>query len=252
MMFDFEYHFVTRKAELIMLSDAERVELERLARGRSVPARLVERARVVLLASGGTQNKEIARKLKISRPTVQLWRERFLALRLKGLEKDAPRPGRIPKISEEKVIGQCMPRHRHQEFIRFLKKIDHEMPHELDLHLVMDNYATHKHPSVKRWLSRHARFHLHFTPTSSSWLNLVRLRNPLPWAVVMLVERWFRELTEKRLRRGSFHNVPILVKTIYDYISNCNQNPKLFVWTAPIQRVIAKIAKSKQALDALH
>ena len=269
-----------RKAESITLSDAERSELERLARARSIPARLVQRAKVVLKAASGMQNKEIARELKISRPTVQLWRERFLALRLNGLEKDAPRPGRIPKISEEKVhavveatlhstprnathwstrtmaeaqgiskatiqriwkvhnlkphltktfkvsndkqfvekivdvvglylnpperslvlcldeksqiqalnrtqpglplkngrcgtmthdykrngtttlfaslsildgkvIGECMPRHRHQEFIRFLKKIDVETPSELELHLVMDNYATHKHPSVK-------------------------------------------------------------------------------------------------------
>lgn len=141
-------------------------------------------------------------------------------------------------VLDGKVIGECMQRHRHQEFIRFLKKIDEGTPPELDLHLVMDNYATHKHPSVKRWLARHPRFYVHFTPTSSSWLNLV--------------ERWFRNLTDKQLRRGSFHNVPILIKTIYDYIHSNNQNPKLFVWTAPVERIMAKVAKSKQVLDALH
>ena len=151
-------------------------------------------------------------------------------------------------VLDGKVIGECMPRHRHQELIRFLKKIDNETLPELDLHIIMDNYATHKHPVVKRWLSRHPRFHLHFTPTSSSWLNLV--------------ERWFRDLTDpprlvvdeagKKLRRGSFHNVPVLINAIYDYILNNNQNPKLFVWTASVQRIMAKIAKSKQALETLH
>ena len=92
-----------------------------------------------------------------------------------------------------KVIGDCMPRHRHQEFIRFLRKIDAETPGELNLHLIVDNYGTHKHPRVVSWLHRHPRFHLHFTPTSSSWLNLV--------------ERWFREITDKRIRRGTFRNV---------------------------------------------
>ena len=92
-----------------------------------------------------------------------------------------------------KVIGDCMARHRHQEFIRFLNKIDAETPSHLDLHLIVDNYATHKHPRVKSWMRRHPRFHIHFIPTSSSWLNLV--------------ERWFREITDKRIRRGSFHSV---------------------------------------------
>ena len=141
-------------------------------------------------------------------------------------------------VLDGKVIGECMPRHRHQEFVRFLNKIDDETPPELDLHVVMDNYATHKHPSVTRWLTRHPRFHFHFTPTSSSWLNLV--------------ERRFRDLTDKQLRRGSFHNLPILVKTIYDYINNNNQNPKLFVWTASVERIMAKFAKSKDVSETLH
>jgi transposase len=136
------------------------------------------------------------------------------------------------------VIGDCMPRHRHQEFIRFLKKIDAETPAELDLHLIVDNYSTHKHDRVKVWLQRHPRFHLHFTPTSSSWLNLV--------------ERWFRDLTDKRIRRDSFESVPELIATIDDYIAQSNQNPHVFVWTASADRILAKIAKCKEALDALH
>jgi hypothetical protein len=311
----------------------------------------------------------MARRLGVSRPTVQLWRQRFLALRLPGLAKDAPRPGRIPRIPasniravveatlhtrppqathwstrrlaraqglsaatlrriwkqhhlqphrvktfklsrdpqfvaklhdivglylnppdkglvwcvDEKsqiqaldrtppglpmkkgrcgtmthdykrqgtttlfaalsllegvIIGDCMPRHRHQEFIRFLKRIDAETTPYLDLHLIVDNYGTHKHPRVKTWLRRHPRFHLHFTPTSSSWLNLV--------------ERWFRELTQQRLRRGSFHNGAALMAAIEEYISNHNQNPQVFVWSAPAERILAKIAKCKEALDALH
>ena len=139
---------------------------------------------------------------------------------------------------DDKVIGDCMPRHRHQEFLRFLKKIDVETPPELDLHLIVDNYGTHKHPRVKSWLGRHPRVHLHFIPTSSSWLNLV--------------ERWFRELTDKRIRRGSFGSVPSLIAAIKDYLDNHNQNPRLFVWTAPVGHILAKVAKCKEALDSLH
>jgi transposase len=321
------------------------------------------------MAADGVLNRDIASRLRISRPTVQLWRQRFLALRLPGLEKDAPRPGRIPKISERKVravveatlhtrppaathwstrtlakaqglsqatirriwkrhnlkphlvrtfklsrdkrfieklvdvvglylnppdkslilsvdeksqiqaldrtqpglplkkgrcgtmthdykrhgtttlfaalnmldgkvIGDCLPRHRHQEFIRFLKKIDAETLPDLDLHLIVDNYGTHKHPRVKTWNKRHPRFHLHFIPTSSSWLNMV--------------ERWFRDLTDKRIRRGSFHNVPALIAAIQQYLDHHNQNPKVFVWSAPVERILVKIAKSKEALDSLH
>ena len=360
---------MSRRAEAIALSPEERGTLGMWARGRSLPLRLVQRARIIQLAAEGVSSQDIARGLKISRPTVQLWRQRFLALRLPGLEKDAPRPGRIPRISarkikavvnatlheapsnathwstrtmadahgvseatvrriwrqhglkphlvktfklsrdrafveklydvvglylnppdkslllcvdeksqiqaldrtqpglpmkkgrlgtythdykrngtttlfaalsmlDGKVIGDCMARHRHQEFIRFLKKIDSDTPADLDLHLIVDNYGTHKHPRVQSWLRRHPRFHLHFIPTSSSWLNLV--------------ERWFRNITDKRLRRGSFENVPALIKAITDYLDNHNQNPKVFVWSAPVERILAKIAKCKEALDALH
>ena len=131
-----------------------------------------------------------------------------------------------------------MPHYRHQKFIRFLKQIDGKTPFGLDLHLMVDNYGTHKHPQVKSWLKRHPRFHLHFTPTSSSWLNLV--------------ERWFREITDKWIQRSSFQNVSALIKAIKDYLENHNQNPKIFVWSAPVERILSKIAKCKEVLDALH
>jgi transposase len=137
-----------------------------------------------------------------------------------------------------KVIGDCMPRHRHQEFIRFLKKIDVEISPELALHLIVDNYGTHTHPRVKSWLRRHPRVHLHFIPTSSSWLNVV--------------ERWFRELSDKRIRRGSFKNVRELIAAIKDYLDSHNQNPRVFVWTASVEHILTKVAKCKEALDSLH
>jgi len=137
-----------------------------------------------------------------------------------------------------RVIGDCMPRHRHQEFIRFLNKIETDTPSGFNLHLIVDNYGTHKHPRVKFWLRRHLRFHLHFIPTSSSWLNLV--------------ERWFREITDKRIRRGVFKSVPDLIKAIQSYLDNHNQNPKAFVWSAPVERILEKIAKCKEALGTLH
>jgi transposase len=353
----------------VVLSHEERSVLETWEHARSLPLRLVQRARIICMAAQGAQNQDIAISLDLSRPTVQLWRQRFLALRLAGLEKDAPRPGRLPKIPQRKidavvratlhttppnathwsvrsmakaqgisrmavqrvwkqhnlkphlvrtfklsrdkqfveklvdvvglylnppdkslvlcvdeksqiqaldrtqpglplkrgrcgtmthdykrngtttlfaalsmldgkVIGDCMPRHRHQEFIRFLKRIDAETPAELDLHLIVDNYGTHKHPRVISWLRRHPRFHLHFIPTSSSWLNMV--------------ERWFREITDKRIRRGVFRNVPELIAAIHGYLANHNQNPKVFVWSAPVERIMAKIAKCKEVLGTLH
>ena len=358
-----------RIAPPIILSPDENVALAKWARGRSIAARLVQRARIIQRAAEGAQSKDIAKTLGVSRPTVQRWRERFLALRLEGLEKDAPRPGRIPDIPEAKVravvkatvqttppnathwstrsmaqaqglsrmavqriwkqhnlkphlvrtfkisrdkqfveklhdvvglylnpparslvlcvdeesqiqaldrtqpglpmkkgrcgtmthdykrngtttlfaalsmldgkvIGDCMPRHRHQEFIRFLDKIDAETVPALDLHLIIDNYATHTHPRVTSWLRRHPRFHLHFIPTSSSWLNMV--------------ERWFREITDKRIRRGSFASVPELIAAIEAYLAGHNQNPRIFTWTATAERILAKVAKSKEVLGTLH
>lgn len=360
---------MSRIAPSIVLTQAERDTLRAWSQSRSLPYRQVARAKIILMAVGGIQNRDIASALKVSRPTVQLWRERFLALRIPGLEKDAPRPGRKPgttlakinavveatlrstpvdathwsvrsmarvqklspatvqriwrrhrlkphlwrtfKVSHDKafrekledvvglylnppdkalvlcvdektqiqaldrtqpglplkrgrcgtmthdykrngtanlfaalslldgkIIGDCMKLHRHQEFIRFLKKIDEGTPSELDLHLIVDNYGTHKHPRVQSWLGRHPRFHLHFTPTSCSWLNLV--------------ERWLRELTEKRIRRGSFSSVPELVASIMGYVNSCNQNPKIFHWTASADEILRKVAISKEALETVH
>src|SRR3989338_4781001 len=353
----------------ILLSSAERSTLVAWAHAKSLPLRVIQRAQIVTMAADGVANQDIAREVGVSRPTVQLWRVRFLALRIAGLEKDAPRPGRLPSIPERKVravieatlrtkppaathwsvrtmaeaqgispasvqriwrqhnlkphliktfkisrdkhfveklydvvglylnppdksivlcvdeksqiqaldrtqpglplkkgrcgtmthdykrngtttlfaalsmldgkvIGDCMPRHRHQEFIRFLKKIDVETPSTLDLHVIVDNYATHKHPRVKSWLRRHPRFHLHFIHTSSSWVNMV--------------ERWFRDLTDKRIRRGSFGSVPELITAIKEYLDNHNQNPRIFTWTASAERILAKVAKCKEALGTLH
>src|SRR4051794_42444 len=133
------------------------------------------------------------------------------------------------------IISQCMPRHRHQEWLKFLKTIDRQVPKDLQIHLILDNYTTHKHDDVRTWLDKHPRFHLHFTPTSSSWLNLV--------------ERWFRELTDKTLRRGVFHSVPDLVASIQDYIDAHNDDPKPYVWTATAESILAKVARGRIALE---
>jgi transposase len=361
--------FRMKIAEPILLSPEERTKLDTWASARSIPFRIVQRAKIIRMAADGVLNQDIAKKLSISRPTVQLWRQRFLSLRLAGLEKDAPRPGRLPRIPQKKVnavveatlhttpanathwsarsmakaqgiseatvrriwkqhnfkphlvetfklsrdkhfieklcdvvglyvnppdkaiifcvdeksqiqaldrtqpllplrpgiparqthdykrngtttlfaalsmldgtvIGDCMPRHRHQEFIRFMQLINVKTPADMDLHLIVDNYGTHKHPRVQSWLKRHPRFRLHFTPTSSSWLNLV--------------ERWFREITDRRIRRGSFKNVHRLVTAIQQYIDAHNQNPRVFIWSASVESILAKIAKCKEALDAPH
>lgn len=137
-----------------------------------------------------------------------------------------------------KVIGECMARHRHQEFLKFLRRLDREWPSHLALHLIVDNYGTHKHPNVKKWLQRHRRFHLHFTPTSSSWLNLI--------------ERWFAALTEKRLRRGSFFSVKELTQAIEEYLAETNRQPKPFLWTASVQKILEKINRCKAICETPH
>lgn len=119
--------------------------------------------------------------------------------------------------------------------MKFLKTIDREVPDDLEVHLIMDNYATHKHANVKAWLEKHPRFHFHFTPTSSSWLNQV--------------ERWFRDLTEKNLRRGIFRSVPELIDSIEEYIEANNENPKPYVWTATAESILAKVARARTSLN---
>ncbi|MCA1681051.1 MAG: IS630 family transposase [Actinobacteria bacterium] len=136
------------------------------------------------------------------------------------------------------VVGQCLPRHRHQEFLKFLRTLDREFPGKIELHLIVDNYRTHKHDNVNAWLAKHPRFHLHFTPTSSSWLNLV--------------ERWFRELTDKAIRRGVFHSVPDLTAAIQQYLDTHNNDPKPFVWTASIDSILEKVTRCKAILETVH
>jgi transposase len=141
------------------------------------------------------------------------------------------------EILEGKVIGQCFPRHRHQEFLRFLRRLDDEFPEKLTLHLVLDNYGTHKHPKVRSWLERHPRFALHFIPTSSSWLNQV--------------ERWFGELTQKAVRRGAFISVAELQEAIERFLEAWNEGARPFVWTATVEKIMAKVERARQRLEAI-
>ncbi|HEV7669096.1 MAG TPA: IS630 family transposase [Thermoanaerobaculia bacterium] len=355
-----------RVAPEILLSPEESQQLEKFARGRSTPARLVQRAQIVLLASEGKENREIASELGIVRHTVGRWRSRYAQLGLAGIEKDSPRSGRLPTITEEviqevvrkttqetpsgathwstrsmakatglsaatirriwrrhglkphrvrtfklsndprfvekleeviglylnppehalvlcvdeksqiqaldrtqpglpikkgrcgtmthdykrngtttlfaalntldgKVIGSCMPRHRHQEWLKFLKQIVRETPAKKQIHLIADNYSTHKHATVLRWLDRHPRIHLHFTPTSASWLNMV--------------ERFFRDLTEKQISRGVFHSVSELETTILSAIEQHNIEPKPFIWTAKASDILEKVTRARRSLD---
>jgi transposase len=139
------------------------------------------------------------------------------------------------EVLSGKVVGQCQPRHRHQEFIRFLQTLDGEFPAPLELHLVLDNYGTHKKDKVRAWLARHPRFVLHFIPTSSSWLNLV--------------ERWFGELTRQALRRGVFLSIPDLEAAIAAYLESWNEAPRPFVWTATVESIWAKITRCRDVLE---
>jgi len=354
-----------RIAPAIALSPDQRAALERRARSRSLPVRVVDRARIVLLAAEGQQDKEIALALGTTPKKVSRWRKRFLTLGIVGLEKDAPRSGRKPTINlrlvrrvvsmttrqkppqathwstrtmaaavgiseasvrriwrshglkphrvesfkisndpefaekledivglylnppehalvlcvDEKsqiqaldrtqpglplkpgrsqtmthdykrngtatlfaalnaangeVYGLCQERHRHQEWLKFLRLLDQTMPTHLQLHLIGDNYATHKHPKVQRWLARHPRFQMHFTPTSASWLNMV--------------ERFFRDLTQNRLRRGVFRDLEELVMAIGSYIDRHNESPKPFIWTPRASDILEKVKRARRVL----
>ena len=353
-----------RIAAAVVLSPEQRQALERMARARSLPARVVERARVVLLAADGLENKQIARRMRMTPEKAARWRKRFLKGGIAALEKDAPRPCRTPTITdrrvkrvvdmtlhqkpahathwstrtmaraagiseasvrriwrahglkphqvrtfklsrdpqftekledivglylnppahaivlcadeksqiqaldrtqpglpmkkgrcgtmthdykrngtatlfaaldalEGKVISMCDDRHRHQEWLKFLRAIDYVVPQDKQVHMIVDNYATHKHPKVERWLGRHPRFHMHFTPTGCSWLNMV--------------ERFFRDLTENRLRRGAFRSVEELITAIFDYIDHHNEHPKPFIWTAKASDILEKVKRARAA-----
>lgn len=141
-------------------------------------------------------------------------------------------------VLQGKVIASCYPRHRHQEFLAFLRKIDREIDPELDIHMILDNLGTHKHAKVMAWLEAHPRFHLHFTPTSASWLNLV--------------ERWFAEITRKQIRRGVFRSVPELIGAILEYVRLNNEDPRPFVWTRSAEAIIEKVSRCQAIMQTLH
>jgi len=142
------------------------------------------------------------------------------------------------ELAQGKVVGQCYQRHRHQELLKFLRRLDQEFPQPVPLHLVMDNYGTHKKPEVRAWLKRHPRFVLHFVPTSSSWLNLV--------------ERWFGELSRECIRRGAFFSVADLEKAIAEYLDAWNEDPKPFVWTATVESIMEKLSRCRQTLEKIQ
>src|SRR5216684_2956972 len=358
----------SRPPSALVLSDEQRAYLATLSKSQTEPHRLVLRARVLLLASTGLANTEIADQVGVSRSSVIAWRERFGDEGIHKLGKVRPGRGRKPMIAPERVegivadtvqtkpagqthwscrsmarhagvghatvqriwsargikphlvetfklsndkrfeeklvdvvglylnppdkavvlcvdeksqiqaldrtqaslpmkkgragtmthdykrngtttlfaalsmldgsvVGQCLPRHRHQEFLKFLRHLDREFPDELELHLIVDNYRTHKHDNVDAWLAQHPRFHLHFTPTASSWLNLV--------------ERWFRELTDKAIRRGVFYSVPDLTAAIQAFLAAHNNDPKPFVWTASADSILEKVRRGRVTLEAI-
>ena len=357
-----------KTARAVVLSEVDREQLQKWIRAQFTPQQVVLRSRILLMASEGKQDLEIASELEVNRHTPALWRKRFQSEGLDGVWETRPGRGRKPSYEEDKVaalikatlhtkpkgsthwscrtlaraqkvskstvnrlwqdynlkphrtqsfklsrdikflekltdvvglylnppekslvlcideksqiqaldrtqpglplkqgrcgtfthdyvrhgtttlfaaleildgkvIGQCFPRHRHQEFLKFLRRLDSEFPETLKLHLVLDNYGTHKHPKVKSWLERHPRFTLHFIPTSSSWLNQV--------------ERWFGELTQKAVRRGAFVSVPELQGAIEEFLKAWNEAPQPFVWTATVENIMAKVERARQRLDEI-
>ncbi len=358
-----------RRAIEIQLDEAMRRKLERVSRSPSASVRLVERVQIVLLAAEGAENLDIASRLDIGRQKAGRWRDRFATRGLAGIEKDAPRSGRIPSISKRQrasivkkttpetpahathwsrasmadatgvsastigriwrsyglkphlsttfklsndrrfaekledvvglylnppdhavvlscdeksqmqaldrtqpglpikkgrggtmthdykrngttslfaalnvlegtVIGTCMDKHRHQEWLKFLNLIKRSVPADKDIHLICDNYATHKHAKVTAWFARNPRFHCHFTPTSASWLNMV--------------ERFFRDLSERRLKRGVFGSVTALQQAVKEYIAHSNQHPSPYIWTAKAADILAKVTRARRTLDKLQ
>lgn len=348
----------------VELLETERERLEGMTRSRTLPSRLVLRAKIVLLAAEGLSNRAIGADLGIDFKSAMRWRNRFIAERFEGIERERPGRGRKPSIKVEtvqaivqttlqvkpehathwsvrslakvtglgkttihkiwkshglkphrvetfklstdpnfeaklvdivglylnppehaivlcadeksqiqaldrtqpglpmkpgrcgtmthdykrngtttlfaamstldgKVIGKCMPRHRHQEWLKFLRLINRKTPKALDLHIICDNYRTHKHSAVQEWLTKHPRFHIHFTPTSSSWLNMV--------------ERYFRDITENQIRRGVFKSVDDLERTILTAIDQHNHAPRPYIWTAEAKDILAKVIRARSA-----
>ena len=362
--YEAEWRQWMRVAPEVVLTNEERAELRRLVRSKLTSVRLAQRARIVLLASQGPQNKEISLQLGVGRVQVARWREPYIESRLAGIERDLPRGAppvtvdvarlvelttqakptaathwstrtmaaelgvsaasvsrhwrknglkphlvrgfkvsRDPKFVEKlqdivglylsppehalvlccdeksqvqaldrtqpglpmkkgraatmthdykrngtttllaalnvldgQVIAQCQQRHRHTEWLKFLRQIERETPKGKTLHLIADNYATHKHPAVQVWLEKHPRFNMHFTPTSASWLNMG--------------ERFFRDITDKRLRRGVFTSVAELVTAIDEYVAHHNTNPKPFIWTKTARDILQKVIRANNRLSS--
>ena len=357
-------------AAALAVNAEDRELLSALAGGGNTPQKVALRARIVLGAAEGRANHALAQELGVSRPTVLLWRSRYAEAGMDGLVKDAPRPGRTPRITARKVaaivkatlettpadathwsvrtmakrqgvspasvhriwqehhlqphrierfklsadpefvekvrdivglyldppdkalvlcvdekrqiqaldrtrpilklrpgiperqthdylrhgtttlfaalnvlegtvIGHCQERHRHSEFIRFLERIERSVPkRQREIHLILDNYGTHTHPKVREWFAAHPRYHLHFTPTSASWLNLV--------------ERWFAEITRKRIRRGTFRSVADLIRAIRQYLRTNNENPRPFIWSASATSILRKVEHCQEASETGH
>ena len=353
-----------RVAPIVVLSEKQQADLTKLVRSKRTSVRLAQRARIVLLAAQGLQNKDIAERLDVGRVQVARWRKRYVEFGWEGIERDLPRGAPPVKVDVQKlvelttqakpkaathwstrkmaaelgvsastvmrhwkahglkphlvrgfkvsrdplfaekledivglymsppehalvlccdeksqvqaldrtqpglplkkgraqtmthdykrhgtttlfaalnvldgqVIGQCQQRHTHAEWLKFLRKIDRETPKDKTLHLIADNYATHKHPAVQAWLAEHPRFNMHFTPTSAAWLNMV--------------ERFFRDLTTERLRRGVFTSVPELVTAIDEYVAHHNANPKPFIWTKSARDILQKVIRASSRLSS--
>ena len=353
----------------IELTEGDRAKLTRWVKSRSVSDKQRLRARIVLMTADGCSTQSIMQTLRVSNPTLNLWRRRYLDDGIEGLKKGKTRPSRVPPLPTEKVqevltltlsgkpvaathwscrtlaqqvgisrmavhriwrehrlkphrvkgfkvsndplfeeklrdviglylnppekaivfsvdeksqiqaldrtqpglpmkpgkngtmthdykrhgtttlfaalnvhegtvIGECLPQHRHDEFLRFLRKLDRQTDKTLAVHVIVDNYATHTHPNVKAWLEKNSRFHLHFTPTSASWVNLV--------------ERFFRDITEERIRRGVFRSVDDLETAIMDYVEHRNAHPKPYQWTAKPESILEKVSNAKEMLGTLH
>src|SRR6266851_5536206 len=263
-----------RPKQPLTITEEEREQLESLAhRARSQPV-LARRARVVLACAEGLNNQIVARKLRASVGMVGKWRARFLKARLEGLY-DEPRPGAprsvtdalveqvvvqtlestprgethwstrglaqatgLSRLKTSRLIGQLHRRHRSVEFRKFLDVIEAQVPASLDIHLIMDNYGTHKTAIIRKWFAKRPRFHVHFTPTYGSWINLV--------------ERWFAELTNKRIRRGVFRSVKDLETAIREYIEIHNEDFVPFVWTKTADQILASIARYAQRTLVAH
>src|SRR5689334_13770788 len=247
-----------RKGVEVRLAPGDRERLEAVIGSGNSPQKHVWRARIVLLSADGVGTMAIQRQTGKGKPTIWRWQARFVAesvdekSQIQALDRTQPglpmKRGRCGTMThdykrhgttmrfaaldvlEGRVIGQCMARHRHQEFIRFLNKINRETLAGRELHLIVDNYATHKHPKVRAWLERHPRFHFHFTPTSASWRNAV--------------EGFFAKLTQQRLKRGVFTGIANLQAAINRYLTETNQNPKPFIWTADPHAIIEKVRRA--------